>query len=218
MARPASLLFLQEIVTDDTGDTGDTGNTGNRDDSNAARHAGNRVLRYDALKNQKGDRKVTNMERFVYIEPSGDSVPDPTAAQLIDLMRDGDEEYWGPYSPVARLEYGSPPQKDLLLVRHPRRGWFVLYTSDTTGEALVVVDSSQDRGGWVEHWAEGDISYFLAACFVPLALAELAVESFRASRQPSSDLTWELFDRRVHWRELPPDDDAAIVETADPEG
>lgn len=158
------------------------------------------------------------MESILYIEPSGDSINNPTVAEMLAFMRQEDDEYWGPYSPVGQLESGSPPQYGLLFVRHQSRGWFLLYTDYTTGKKLVVVDPVGDRAGWVEHWAEGDIFYFLAACFVPQSLAERVVEDFLTSRQPSTAATWEPFDGRLHWREGPPEDEAAILEVADPEG
>jgi hypothetical protein len=159
------------------------------------------------------------MESFSFIEPSGDFLNAPTAEKITALMRQGDEEYWGPYSPVGRLDYGNPPASRLFLLRHPRRGWYVQYdTFDAPARCLVAIDPEGDRGAWVEHWAEGDISYFLAACFVPLVVAERVVEDFMASRQPSPSAVWEPFDGRLHWREEPPDDESAVVEAADPEG
>lgn len=153
-----------------------------------------------------------------YIEPSGDRVDNPTREQVIALMREGDEEYWGPYSPVGMLEYDSPPVYRLLFIRHSRRGWYVQYEDFSEPKrSLVAVEPEGKREAWIEHWAEGDISYFLAACFIPLEAAEKIVSEFLDTCQPSPALTWEPLNGHIHWRELPPDDEDAIIETADPE-
>ena len=156
------------------------------------------------------------MDPVNYVEPSGDSVANPTADQVVALMRSDDGEYWGPYSPMGWLERGNPPACSLVFVRHPRRGWYLEYTELREPErCLASVDPAGDRSGWVEHWMEGDTHYFLAACFVPQAIAERAVTDFFAGCGPSPAAVWEPFDDEVHRRE--PDDEAALLEAAEPE-
>jgi hypothetical protein len=161
------------------------------------------------------------MGTFTFVEPSNDFIEAPTAEQVVALMRQ-DGDYWGPYSPVGQLLWDEPGRCQLFFVRHPRRGWYIEFdaswdTSAGPKQHLVAVDPSGDRGAWVEHWAEGDTSYFLAACFVSQEIAERVVTDFLATRQPSPAASWEPVDWRVHKREGPPDDESAVVESADPE-
>ncbi len=162
------------------------------------------------------------MGSFTYVEPSGEFVKDPTADQVVGLMR-RDGEYWGPYSPVGQVHGDEPGRCLLYFVRHRRRGWYIEYDAGPMGQReperhLVAVDPAGDRGAWVEHWAEGDIAYFLAACFLPQVVAEQVVRDFLATRQPSPAATWEPADWWVHQREGPPDDESRVAEPADPPG
>ncbi len=61
------------------------------------------------------------MARFIFIQPSGDDIKDPAAAEIVEFMRQDYDEHWGPYSPTGQLLYGT--SHELILVRHPRRGW-----------------------------------------------------------------------------------------------
>nr|CAA9279234.1 hypothetical protein AVDCRST_MAG63-3480 [uncultured Armatimonadetes bacterium] len=158
------------------------------------------------------------MGTVVYVEPSGDAAENATADQVIGWMRKDDEEYWGPYSPMGMLRRGGPPECWLIFLRHPRRGWYLEHTDfSEPRQNLAAVDPAGDRSGWVEHWIEGETQYFLAACFVPQAVAESAVTDFLAGCQPSPAAVWEAFDDEVHRREDEPDDGAAVLETAEPE-
>jgi hypothetical protein len=156
---------------------------------------------------------------YIFLEPSGDGIRDLPASEIITLMRQNDDEYWGPYSPVAIIEWGSPPLYSLFFVRHPRRGWYFEYSSyQEPKRNLVAVQPTEDRPTWVEHWAEGETAFFLASCFLPQAIAERIVTDFLNSQQPTPTVHWEEFHWTVHRRESPPDDESDVVELADPEG
>jgi hypothetical protein len=160
------------------------------------------------------------MGSFTYFEPSNDRVEDATAEQVIESMRH-DEGYRGSYSPVGQLHWGGRCM--LYFVRHPRRGWYIEYDGGDAGgpgpqRRLVAVDPAGDRDGWVEQWAEGETSYFLAACFLPQATAERVVADFMTARAPSPAVAWEPVDWRLHRREGPPDDESRIVEEAEDPG
>ena len=43
------------------------------------------------------------MNTIWYTEPSGANLPNPTTDQMLDYLRRGYDEYWGPYSPVGML-------------------------------------------------------------------------------------------------------------------
>jgi hypothetical protein len=159
------------------------------------------------------------MAAFTYFQPSNERVEGPTADQVVASMR-GDVGFRGPYSPVGQLHWDGPGRCMLYFVRHPRRGWYIEHNAgfeDSQGPRrhLVAVDPSAARDAWVEQWAEGETSYFLAACFLPQEVAEQVVREFMASRQPSSAVAWEPIDWRVHRREGPPDDESLVVEEAE---
>ncbi len=131
-----------------------------------------------------------------------------------------DEGFRGPYSPVGHLHGEGPGRCLLYFVRHPRRGWYIEYNADFEDSPgpkrhLVAVSPAGDRKAWVEQWAEGETSYFLAACFLPQEVAEQVVGDFMASRQPSAAVTWEPIDWRVHRTEGPPEDESLVVEEAE---
>jgi hypothetical protein len=153
-------------------------------------------------------------EPLLYFEPSNDIVRDPSAEQVIALMR-RDGEYWGPYSPVGRLLCQKPARVSLYFVRHPRRGWYLQYESEAPARNLVAYDPNAERGRWVEHWAEGETAYFPVACFLPQSTAERVVADFIALREPSAAAAWEPFDWRVHRLQGPPEDESLVVEESD---
>lgn len=159
---------------------------------------------------------------FTYFEPSNDRTENVTAEQVLASMRE-DPAFARSYSPVGQLHGTGPGRPTLFFVRHPRRGWYVEYdapAADGTNERrqLVAVDPEGDRDAWVEHWAEGETEYFLAACFLPEADAEQAVRDFLASGEPSPSLAWEALRWDLHRREGPPEDESRVVEeAADPE-
>lgn len=63
------------------------------------------------------------MAALTFVEPSGAQVEDPSADWVIARMREGDPEYWGPYSPYGWLKWHAPPpERWLILLWHPRRG------------------------------------------------------------------------------------------------
>jgi hypothetical protein len=118
------------------------------------------------------------------------------------------------------LSWDGPGRCLLFFVRHPRRGWYIEYdasftTSKKPKRHLVAIEPNADRNAWVEHWAEGEPSFFLAACFLPQAVAEQVVTDFLATRQPSPAVTWEPVDWSVHRREEPPDDESLVVDEAE---
>lgn len=156
------------------------------------------------------------MATLTFVEPSGDRIEDVTVERVVELMRTNGE-YWGPYSPAGQLLRRGDDRVDLFLVRHPRRGWYVQYDDlDKAAQTLVAVELNGVRDGWVEHWAEGDTSFFLAACFVPQAAAERVVTDFAASGRPSAAVAWEPMRWDTHRREEEPEDEGQILERAEP--
>ena len=154
-------------------------------------------------------------EPLVYFEPSNDSIRGPTAEQVVGLMR-RDDGYWGPYSPVGRLVAQQPVRTSLVIIRHPRRGWYLPYDSEgPPPRSVVAYDPGGERGRWVEHWVEGETAYFPAAGFLPQSVAERVVADFIARREPSAAAAWESFDWRVHRLQGPPEDESLVVEAAD---
>jgi hypothetical protein len=157
------------------------------------------------------------MDAVEYIEPSGDDIADPTPEQVVGYMRQAYDDYWGPYSPMGCLKRGNPPSSQLVFIRHPRRGWYLEYETDGPPKRRVVaVDPAGQQGAWVEHWHEGQTSFFPPACFLPLAVAEQAVTDFLAAHDPSASGSWEPFRWDTHKRASPPDDESAVIERADP--
>jgi hypothetical protein len=146
-----------------------------------------------------------------YTEPSGHDVPNPTADQMLGFMRQEYDDYWGPYSPLGVLVWHQHPPQDaptlvglgtatqrqqLLFVRHPRRGWYIEYSTPNLPERgwLVPLNPAADRDLYVKHWAHGEQLHFLTACFVPQAAAERVVTDFLATREPSPVVAWVPFE------------------------
>ena len=147
------------------------------------------------------------MVGFEYTEPSGDDIAHPTEERVIASMRRDYDEYWGPYSLMGWLKCGNPPSRQLILIRHPSRGWYLEYGSDGPPvRRVVAIDIAGRARTWVEHWHEGRTSYFPAACFLPQSVAERAVSDFLAARDPSASGAWEPFRWRSHKRAEPPPD------------
>jgi hypothetical protein len=145
-----------------------------------------------------------------YTEPSGQVVPNPTVAQMVVFLRQDYDAHWGPYPPLGILVWHRhPPQaaptlvglgtatlrQQLRFLRHPRRGWSFEYSPANLQARrwLVALDAAADRDRYVKHWAQGEQWYFLAACFVPPALAERVVTDFLATREPSPVVAWVPF-------------------------
>lgn len=146
------------------------------------------------------------MEPVEFTEPSGDDITAPTLEQVIERMRLGDD-YWGPYSPMGWLKRGNPPSSQLVIIRHPRRGWYLEYEAAGPPPRRVVAAAPGGRlGNWVEHWHEGQTSFFPASSFLPQAFAEQAVAAFLDGRDPSETGLWEPFRWDTHKREVPPPD------------
>ena len=158
------------------------------------------------------------MTGLVYTDSAGERVKNPDAKFMHAAMR-GECYQRGSYAPEGELMIGNPARSCLLISRHPSRGWYLEYSKyEEPEQKLVAVQPGGDRETWVEHWMGGETSYFLAACFVPQTLADQAVAEFMASGKASPALMWEPIDWRLHHREDPPDDEAAVVEPADPSG
>jgi hypothetical protein len=167
------------------------------------------------------------VEPVTYTEPSGDEADRPTAEQVVATMRRQYADGWGPYSPVGVLRQGNPPSRVLVLVRHPRHGWYLEYKSDWSGGAytrhVVADDPAGPRRAWVQHWESGQTWYFSAACFRPQEQAERAVADFLGGRDPSATGRWSAYRWGVHKRAEPPPDGLLqrllgrpVVESADP--
>lgn len=150
------------------------------------------------------------MDTVWYTEPSGNYLANPTAAFLVERMRQG-VEYWGPYSPVATLCWHEHPHQEvpsrvgtgtetmrqqLIAIRHPKRGWYFEYDTVNSPDPrwLVPLDPAADRDSFVTCWANGEQLHFLKGCFVPLPTAEQIVTEFLDSREPSTVVQWVPFD------------------------
>jgi hypothetical protein len=150
-------------------------------------------------------------------DPDGEWVPNPTTEQVVGFMRQ-DYDTWGPYSPMIELAWHEhPPQSvpsmgglggaslrdQLLVVRHPDRGWFFEYSSRRgAGRWLVPLDPSADQAEWVRHWVCGERTCFLAASFVGQAVGERVVADFLATKDPSPAVRWVEFESihpRLEW-------------------
>ena len=147
------------------------------------------------------------MRTLWYTGPSGgEHVANPTAEQMVEFMRRG-EDYWGPYSPVGELCWhehpaqqtpslgglGTPTQREqLLFIRHPKRGWYLEYSTYNAPEKrwLVPLDPNASRDKYVKQWACGEQVHLLAACLVPAAAAERVVADFVATGEPSPAVSW----------------------------
>jgi hypothetical protein len=160
------------------------------------------------------------METLWYTEPSGNEIANPSAGQMIAFMRQEYEENWGPYSPVGVLEWHEHPDQpvptrvgleadsetsQLILIRHPERGWFFEFSGKTPDRWLVSLAAGGDRRKWVKHWACGEKTCFLAACFIPQDLGERVVLDFLATKEPSPVVPWVDFEPlcpRLEWTEF----------------
>jgi hypothetical protein len=167
-----------------------------------------------------GPEAESRMETVWYTEPSGDYLPNPTVDQMLGFMRQEYDGNWGPYSPVGVLRwYEHSPQPEpslvglglksevcqLLFVRHPERGWFFEfsgYGGDRRWLAAVGTETGPEE--WVQHWACGEQTYFLASCFVPQPTAEQVVTDFLATKEPSPAVLWAEFDSLEPRRDSPP--------------
>src|SRR5437016_452107 len=86
--------------------------------------------------------------------PDNEHVPNPSIEWLRDLMRSDYDDTWGPYSPVAVLCWHQHPKQkpltrvglgsrterqQLIMVRHPKRGWYFEYSTSNEAEKKWVV-------------------------------------------------------------------------------
>ena len=147
------------------------------------------------------------METLWYTEPSGHEMPNPAPEQMLGFMRQEYDGNWGPYSPVGVLEWYEHPAQpmptrvglgpyvsQLIFVRHPERGWFFEFSSKVPDQWLVSLGPAGDQRKWVKHWACGEETYILAACFVPQAVGERVVVVFLARKEPSPTVKWVAFE------------------------
>jgi hypothetical protein len=159
------------------------------------------------------------METLWCCDPSAEWVANPSPDQVVGYMRQ-DYDTWGPYSPMIELGWHEhPPQAvpttaglggaslrdQLLVVRHPERGWFFEYSSYRgAGRWLVPHNQAANQADWVEHWACGEETCFLVACFVGQAAGEQIVADFIVTKGPSPVVTWVPFESitpRLEWTE-----------------
>lgn len=155
------------------------------------------------------------MASFIYFEPSGDRIDNPTLDQMIEFVRQ-DSEYWGPYSPVGYIYRDDAGVRVVLyFIRHPRRGWYIEHDTRASREHWVAVNPPGNRIGWVEHWAEGETAFFLEACFVSQEVFEVVLRDFFVSPGRSTAVNWEPIHWDIHRRADQPDDDSQVVEWAE---
>jgi hypothetical protein len=151
------------------------------------------------------------MDTIWFHEPTGDCFPNPTAEQMREVLRRG-EDYWGGYSCLGWLQWhrhahqevpsqvglGSATRKaQLLFVASPEHGWYFEYDDyreeDDEAEQerhLVPHDASMTKEKWVRQYAHGEPMYFRSACFVPQGVAEQIVTDFLETLRPSAAVRW----------------------------
>jgi hypothetical protein len=150
------------------------------------------------------------MRALWYTEPSGEWAFEPSAGWVLASLRRGDDDYWGPYSPVGVLEWHEHPDREmlarrsgtatarqqLLFVRHRERGWYFEFSTSNQPDRrwLVPLAPRADRDTYVKHWAHGEQLYFLAGSFVPQEVAERVVADILATGEPSTLVEWVPFD------------------------
>lgn len=129
--------------------------------------------------------------------PGGEAL-DPTPDEVFAVMALPYDGHWGPYQPVGEIEWYDParPQAvggrrersaQLILVRHPDRGWYFEYSG--SGQWLAPLDPAGPPGH-VLHWCWGEEQWFRAASFVPDPAARQVVADFLASGRPSPAIAW----------------------------
>jgi hypothetical protein len=144
------------------------------------------------------------MNTIWFHEPTGGEFPNPTAEQIREALRRG-EDYWGGYSCLGWLEWHrhtpqqapcqvapSPAtrQAQLLFIANPEHGWYFEYDEYREGRNLVPHDATKAQDRWVRQYAHGEPMYFLLACFVPQEVGEQVVMDFLQTPQPSVAVRW----------------------------
>ena len=134
---------------------------------------------------------------------AGELAPDPPAEDVLAHLQ-ADYDTWGWADPMVELGWheGSHLVDQLLVVRHPVRGFYCEYSGRRPERWAVAV--AQAGGEWVPQMSNGAQAYFLACCFLPLAMAEQVVGKFIDNGALSVAVRWVPFEDLYPRRDRPP--------------
>lgn len=147
----------------------------------------------------------------------GDWLSSPSAEAVVAYMRAGYDE-WGWADPVVELALyerrgeavppvpgmsGDELARQMLVVRHRERGYY-FEDSERPGRWLAAIDPAGSRDEWVPCRSHGEEAFFLAACFLPLAVSARVATDFVATQEPSAAVEWVPFESLSPRRDQPP--------------
>lgn len=135
--------------------------------------------------------------------PTNEEVINPRLDTVVWMMRRAYSDAWR-YSPTAHLSWRRILDDEefnrykLLLIKHPKQGWFVEHIEKKqNGKTLRFSKLSESKSNWIESWSHGDTIYILKGCFVSLTTAIKIVETFVNSGKKSDEIQWESTSKTI---------------------
>jgi hypothetical protein len=94
--------------------------------------------------------------------------------------------------------------RQLLVLRHPDRGFYLEYSDRQRGTWLSGIDPAGDMAAWVPTDSQGEGVYILSACLLPLSVCERVVTDFFVAGEQTQEIGWVSFEPLRPRREQPP--------------